>query len=654
MKASRESKPVDSSQEADRGHWFTQGFRHHFAIACSLFVLALLVYVPMLAPGPLGGDAGEFQTAAKVWGLPHPTGYPLYMLLLKLWALLPVGTVAFRANLLSAVVAAATVSLLFVLLEMVTRQTLGAVIGALTLAASPLFWSQALITSKYTLNAFLITVVLVAAVYWAQKPQRQRLCLLVLAYGLSLTHHRTMILFAPGLIGYLLWVDPGIWRSRRNWSALLCIGLPLGVYALLPLIRAFGQPLSNWWPSTPGEWLAYFTARGHLGDEVAAVTPLAERLAFYGRTLLAQFTIPGLILSAAGWVWLVRRQPPLAFLLSVSWLLHGISSMAYYLDPRNQAFFLPSFLLIALALGMGAGALLHWLRTRPRTSPRATRVLVIATSLILGLLPVYLFLHNEAELRQRHHQDHALTVWRQELQLGQRARRLAETGLSRVAPDGIVIGDWEQITPLHYYQWVEGWRPDVQIVYPIERLEEVSASGRPLYLARTHAGLADRWHPSAIGPLIALQTAPAFELPVDASTLSVRLGDTFELAGATAGSTSTYPGTVVPLTLYWRALQAPAHDYSISLRLFDVGGQEVFKVDSQHPVLGTYPTSRWTAGEVVGDYYEIQLPADLPSGTYQWGVILYRTLPDGGWENLKVDGGEGEIAFGGRVEVHER
>jgi hypothetical protein len=128
----------------------------------------------------------------------------------------------------------------------------------------------------------------------------------------------------------------------------------------------------------------------------------------------------------------------------------------------------------------------------------------------------------------------------------------------------------------------------------------------------------------------------------------------FELAGVTAGATSTYPGTVVPLTLYWRAIQAPAHDYSISLRLFDAGGQEVFKVDSQHPVLGTYPTSRWTAGEVVGDYYEIQLPADLAPGTYQWGVILYRALPDGGWENLKVDGGEGEIAFGGTVEVRER
>ena len=54
------------------------------------------------------------------------------------------------------------------------------------------------------------------------------------------------------------------------------------------------------------------------------------------------------------------------------------------------------------------------------------------------------------------------------------------------------------------------------------------------------------------------------------------------------------------------------------------------------PVLGMAPTSRWQQGEVVGDYYEIQLPLDLAPGTYRWGVPLYRSLPDGGRENLQV------------------
>jgi hypothetical protein len=651
--ADQERDTSAPSRYAGHGRESQRRTRRVFTIALLLFVIALLVYVPMLARGPLGGDAGEFQTAAKVWGLSHPTGYPLYMLLLKLWGLLPVGTVASRTNLLSAVLAAATVVLLYLLLELVTRQTPSSIVSALVLAVSPLFWSQALITSKYTLNAFLLTVVLIAAVYWAERPQRQRLCLLGLAYGLSLAHHRTMLLFAPGLIGYLLWVDRGIWKSRRNWLAVFCFALPLGLYTILPLFTAFGRPLSNWWPMTPAEWLVYLTARGHLGDAQATVAPLAERLAFYARTLVGQFTIPGLILSAGGWFWLVRRQPALAFLLTVSFLLHGTSSMAYYLDARNQVFFLPSFILIALMFGIGAGALLQWLRTRPRMSIGTTAVLVAVASLALCLLPAHLFLHNYSVMHHTHREGQALTVWRQNLQRGEQAGRLALMGLQEMALGGTVVGDWEQVTPLRYYQWVEGWRPDVEILYPIARLEEASVTGRPLYVARTYPGLADRWHPSASGPLIALQSEPEFDLPSDASPLDIGLDGLFELAGVTPGTASAYPGDVVPLTLYWRAVQTPVHDYSVSLRLFDMGGQEIFKVDSQHPVLGTYPTSRWTAGEVVGDYYEIVLPIDLLPGTYQWGVILYRTLPDGGWENLGIDGGDGEIAMGGVVEVQE-
>jgi len=641
----QDGSPHNTPGRLGRGSWWRLG------IALALFALALMVYVLTLAPGLLGGDAGEFQTAARVWGLSHPTGYPLYMVLLKVWALLPIGSVAYRANLLAAVLAAATTGLFFVLLQMISRETLAAVVGALVLAFSPLFWSQAVIADKYALNTLLIAGVLAAALFWGQAPGRRRLYLLALAYGLSLAHHRTMILLAPGLAIYVLWMDRGVWRARRNWLALLCLALPLVLYIYLPLTRAFGRPLSNWWPSSLAEWLAYLTAQGHLGETQTAVAPLAERLAFYGRTLVDQFTWWGLLLSLAGWLWLLRRQRPLFALLLVSLLLEAATSMAYYADPRNQAFFLPSFLIVALTLGLGAGALLQWVAGRLSRWPTARPALLAVLGLALCLLPATLLLRTYPEIRARQRQDHALDVWRQDLQQGQQARRLAELGLAQVAPNAIIVGDWEQATPLRYSQWVEGLRPDVEVVYPVLRLEEMAASGRPLYIARNHPGLADRWHPSADGPLIALRSEPTSDLPDGAVPLGIRMGDAFELAGFAAGGTGYGPGSVMPLTIFWRALSAPAHDYSVSLRLFDSAGQEVFKQDNQHPALGTYPTSRWAAGEVVGGYYEIQLSPDLAPGIYQWGVILYRTLPEGGWENVKVAGGEGEVAMGGTIQV---
>ena len=149
----------------------------------------------------------------------------------------------------------------------------------------------------------------------------------------------------------------------------------------------------------------------------------------------------------------------------------------------------------------------------------------------------------------------------------------------------------------------------MQIIYPVERLDEAASLGRPLYLARTVDGVASRWHPSSAGPLVALQNAPQFEAPADSVPVGLNYGDMIELSAASIDANSFHPGDVVPLTLYWRALQQPDADYAVSLRLLDPQGAAIYQIDSQHPVLGMAPTSGWQPGEVVGDYYELQLPS---------------------------------------------
>lgn len=629
-------------------------FRAKFSklgIAFLLSFFTLVVYLLTLAPGPLGGDAGEFQTAAGVWGLTHPTGYPLYMLLIKVWALLPLGSVAYRVNLLAAVLAACAIGLFYTTLQTLFQHKLASAVAALALAFSPLFWSQAIIADKYALNMLLIAGVLAAAVYWTQNPDPGRLNPLALAYGLSLTHHRTMILFAPGLAVFVLAADPAVWKLRCSWWTLFCLALPLSLYVYLPLVRAWGQPLSNWWPSSFGEWLAYLFARGHMGDSTLGSLPLIDRLVVYGQTLETQFTVWGLLLAAVGVVVLWRRRRPLALLTLVSFGLLGCASVAYYLDPRNQNHFLPSFLIVAFWLGSGGSAVLRWLERKLAGRQEAKSWVAAGGCLGLSLVPAFLLLHFYPELYSRYHQEQPLDVWRQDLAQGQNTIQFALAALDQAAPEGLVICDWEQASLFHYFQQVQGYCADVEVIYPIEQLGEVADDNKSLYLARTYPGLADRWHPSADGPLIALQPEPTFDLPPEAMPLDVQLGDLFELMGFSYGESELRAATVVPLTLYWRTIQVPNADYSVSLRLFNEAGREVFKTDSQHPVLGSYPTSLWTKGEVVADYYEILLPADLSPGKYHWGVLLYRTLPEGKWENLKVAGTDTEVAMGGELEV---
>ena len=73
---------------------------------------SLAVYIRTLAPTVTGEDSGEFITAAWSLGIPHPPGYPLWLILAKLFSFLPIGTVAYRLNLMSAILDAAAVGLL--------------------------------------------------------------------------------------------------------------------------------------------------------------------------------------------------------------------------------------------------------------------------------------------------------------------------------------------------------------------------------------------------------------------------------------------------------------------------------------------------------------------------------------------------------------
>src|SRR5437764_4290914 len=121
------------------------------AVGAGVFVCAGALYVRTLAPSVLPGDYAEFQMCAAVLGVPHPTGYPLYVLLGKLFTLLPAGDVAYRVNLSSAVYMAGAAGLTYATAARLIG-SLGArawwwagAVGAAFFALSPTVWSMALV-----------------------------------------------------------------------------------------------------------------------------------------------------------------------------------------------------------------------------------------------------------------------------------------------------------------------------------------------------------------------------------------------------------------------------------------------------------------------------------------------------------------------------
>ncbi|MFC2046103.1 ArnT family glycosyltransferase [Chloroflexota bacterium] len=127
--------------------------------------------------------------------------------------------------------------------------------------------------------------------------------------------------------------------------------------------------------------------------------------------------------------------------------------------------------------------------------------------------------------------------------------------------------------------------------------------------------------------LILYGTSPPPLAEMPGSEEKVLLGDSIELTGTKLAVEALQPGDVVPLTLFWEALQPTDENFKVFVHLLNAGGELVAQRDSE-PVSGMRPTSTWTPGESIVDRHGVLLPLDLPAGDYRLIAGLYH--PDTG------------------------
>ncbi|MGI8970673.1 MAG: glycosyltransferase family 117 protein, partial [Dehalococcoidia bacterium] len=175
------------------------------AVAGLLGLAAFVVYLRTLAVSIVWGDSPELTAAAFNAGIPHPTGYPLYMLLAHAFMrLVPVGSIAYRMNLLAALSAGIAVALIYRLLLRVSGARWASVVTALAFAYSRTFWSQSVIAEHYPFAILCIAAVLGCVLAWDRRGERCWLFTSAVVYGFCLTHHMMSLLLAPGLLYFAL------------------------------------------------------------------------------------------------------------------------------------------------------------------------------------------------------------------------------------------------------------------------------------------------------------------------------------------------------------------------------------------------------------------------------------------------------------------
>lgn len=345
-----------------------------------------LVYLATLAPGLTwandGADGGDLITAAAIGGVAHPTGYPTYLLLARAFQLLPLGSLAYRTNLMSAIASAAAAALLCdfarrASIITVHSNAMGWITG-LAYGLAPLVWSQSVITEVYALQGFCIAAVL----WWLSISSKEKYADLFfgLLLGLLLGIHLTALLLIPAfLIAGALPIEKGSTRQQTGASLLRKLsglGIGLLVYLILPL-RASHHPAVNWGDvETLGRF--WWLVSGQLYQDYIfplSVPFLWQRLQAASTLLLQQAGLLGLTFTAFGLVWSFRLS---RWVLLTIWMFaaNTIFAILYHTED-SYIYLIPALIPFTIWLGWGSACLSEQLSRLWRPAGRVLLALII-------------------------------------------------------------------------------------------------------------------------------------------------------------------------------------------------------------------------------------------------------------------------------------
>jgi Protein of unknown function (DUF2723) len=359
-----------------------------------VFLVLTALYIATLNPSVAGGDSGELTAAALTGGVPHPSGYPLFALLARFFAALPLGhSPVWRVNLFSALSMAAAGGLVCAMVRSWTRNAAAGLVAAALFGTNSLVWSNATSAEVFGLNAMFVALVLTLWLRVERTLSRRAVFALLIASGLGMCNHHSLVFVAAPLAIRSLWV------ARRNLGASgVVLAVALGLLGLVPYFYLMSASASgaavSWGDETSiAGMVAHFLRRdygtfgmGRAGAQavfVAQGTFLPTLWHMWGQAL-SRLLWFGPVLTLTGFYLGMKnrrtRQATAVLLfifcfysLSFS-ALSNLSTQRPHLLVVLGRFCIESDLLLAIAAGLGFAGLLQrpgarssWARLAPVT-----------------------------------------------------------------------------------------------------------------------------------------------------------------------------------------------------------------------------------------------------------------------------------------------
>ena len=577
-----------------------------------------------MPPTVLDGDSGEFQYMAYILGVPHSSGYPLYILIAKLFTFLPIGDVAYRVNLFSVVSAALAIPMVYALARRLLLRRVPALLATLIFAVMPSVWGGALETKVYSLHLLLGVLAIFFAVRWHQDARARDLYGCACVFGLGLDNHLIIAFIAPAL-ALVVWFNRARLTRAMVVLGILLTLLPLLLYAYIP-IRAnqliAQQDPQNWalypredamvkgtvtayYNNTPKGFFELVTGLGN-SYKFGFESPVEEsnRVNNAVKLLFQQFNL-GLalvVVGAAVSFWRDRKMFGLLAAVAI-----GVGFIAIYLRAAISTiyYFSLCYLTLALWLGFGIDALMQGAVRWHRAVPSFVTVVFL-------VLPLGLLAANFARLDESQNytaRDDAQAVLRDNL-----------------APNAVVIAPWEVSQPMRYFQFVENQRPDLLVtnVAPIwpqfERMmTRARELNRPFYNVEFYPEYRTVSGPRSVQAV----PLPLLQEPRPRYTLrDAHIVPETQVIGYDFDPDPPQPGKPTRVLVYYRTLARMYPMYSTMLSVSDSAGKLIGDYEG-FPGSYFFPTYRWQTGDYYRSAWMINLPADAPAGLYNLDLYWY-------------------------------
>ncbi|HEU5467265.1 MAG TPA: DUF2723 domain-containing protein [Gemmatimonadales bacterium] len=467
--------------------------RPPYGIGALTALVVFGLYLLTLAPTVQYWDAPEYMAAAHGFGIPHPPGNPLFVLLAHVWGLLPLAAdYGKRINLFAAFTSACSAGLWFMITERWLQpivpvrvvRCIAAFTGTIAGAAAFTVWNQSVVNEKvYTVSLLTITLVLWLAIRWSdQGPGARRdnfIVLIVYLLILTTANHQMGLLAGPAVLALVLMVDWRVMFSPRVLVAsAVAVLVALTVYLILPL-RAMHHPYMN--EGDPQTWQALSDVLGRaqygkpsVTDRQATfVAQIGMWLQYFtwqwGRDLTDRaqglFAIGFGVLGLLGAVrhWMAERRQAIAmitlmFTVTIALIFYLNFKYGYSEFPGQQLirevrerdyFFIVSYSAWGVWVAMGLATLMEWfqegLQARVPAAPQ--RWLLVSPVAALALIPLW---------------TNHLSAPRSGETM---ARDFAHDLLNSLEPYAVIITGGDNDTfPLWYAQEVDHVRPDVTVI----------------------------------------------------------------------------------------------------------------------------------------------------------------------------------------------